>query len=190
MSNTGQRQCENCKKLFTPKEPWHKTCFDCAMKSKPAGGRGAPPNQSGLLKQFDAYLKRLDEQGYFDERGYLRPELRVSDAEMVAKVLVNADTTNGQLRRFFTMARSLEQRLNAGHSFDSIVADIASLQPFVANLIGKQQNVGQRNRLEVLRAFIDTNAHLASQNVQSFHKGFLPHFESVIAYFKYFKPKD
>lgn len=160
------------------------------MQAKGAGGRGSSPNQSGLLEQFDAYLKRLSEQGYFNERGYLRPELRVGDAEMVAKVLVNADTTNGQLRRFFTMSRGLEQRLDAGHSFDSIVADIASLQPFAADLIGKQQNVGLRKRLEVLRKFIDTNADLARQDVRAFQKGFIPHFESVIAYFKYHKPRE
>jgi CRISPR type III-A-associated protein Csm2 len=161
------------------------------MKEKGGGGgRGAPPRQSGLLAQFDGYLKRLREQGYFNEQGHLRPELRVEEADMVARVLADAKVTNSQLRRFFTMSRSLEQRLDAGHSFDSIIADIASLQPFAANLIGKEQNAAQRDKLGVLLRFIDTNAQLARRNVQAFHKGFLPHFESVIAYFKYHQPKD
>ena len=142
------------------------------------------------MEQFNTYLRRLRERGYFNEGGHLRPELRVEDAEMVAKVLVNADTTNGQLRRFFTMSRGLEQRLAAGHSFDSIVADIASLQPFAADLIGKQQKAELRRKLEVLRKFIDTNADLARRDVRAFQKGFIPHFESVIAYFKYYKPRE
>lgn len=189
---TGQRQCESCGRLFKPKEPWHKTCFECAKRAKGAGGggKGVSGSQSGLSEKFNAYLKRLREQGYFNEQGYLRPELRVEDAEMVAKVLADAQVTNGQLRRFFTMSRSLEQRVNAGHSFDSIIADIASLQPFAADLIGKQQTAMLRNKLEVLRDFIDTNAILARQNAQAFHNGFLPHFESVIAYFKYYRPKE
>jgi CRISPR type III-A-associated protein Csm2 len=183
-----QRQCESCNKLFTPKEPHHKRCSDCARKPA-SGGRVAPPDRSNLLPQFDGYLKQLSQHGYFNEQGYLRAELRVEEAEMVARVLVGASVTTAQLRRFFTMARSLEQRLTAGHSFDAIVPDIASLQPFAAALVGREQNLAQRRKLEVLRSFIDTNARLAKQDSRSFHEGFVPHFESVIAYFTYHKVK-
>lgn len=200
----GQRKCADCGKWFQPKEPHHRTCFECAKKARSSsGGRGAgggsgsrggpgggsPPN-SNLTEDFRRYLKQLNATGYFNERGYLRAELRVEDADMVARVLADANVTSGQLRRFFTMARSLEQRLSYNPNFEALIPDIARFQPLAANLIGREQNFNQRRRLEVLRDFIDLNAQKARENKEAFHKGFVPHFESVIAYFKYHKPRD
>jgi CRISPR type III-A-associated protein Csm2 len=192
----GQRQCASCKEWFKPKESYHKTCFDCAQKARGSGGSGGrgvaggPPRNSNLAEDYRRYLKQLSAEGYLNERGHLRAELRVQDADMVAQVLADANVSSGQLRRFFTMARSLEQRLSYSHDFEAIIPDIARFRPLAANLIGREQNFLQRKRLEVLRDFIDLNAQKAMENKVAFHKGFVPHFESVIAYFKYYKPKD
>jgi CRISPR type III-A-associated protein Csm2 len=196
----GQRQCTSCKKWFRPKEDRHKTCYDCAMKAKKEGAssysstqggrpgfRRAPENEEE--NSFALYLSQLREQGYFKD-GNLRTELLVEDAQTVAWELVQAGVTTGQLRRFFTMARSLEQRLAASKDFRVIVPEIASLQPFAAAVVGRGQTEKQRAELETLREFIDTNATQARQSEQAFLKGFLPHFESVMAYFTLFKPKE
>jgi CRISPR type III-A-associated protein Csm2 len=200
--SSGQRKCADCGKWFKPKEPHHKTCFDCAQKARSSSNRGSgggsgsrgqggsSASRSDLTEKFRGYLKQLIEQGYFNERGYLRAELRVEDANMVAQVLARANVTSGQLRRFFTMARSLEQRLSYNPDFEALIPEIARFQPLAANLIGREQNFIQRRDLEVLRDFIDINAQKARENKEAFHKGFVPHFESVIAYFKYHKPKD
>lgn len=187
----GQRQCETCGKWFTPRNPRHTTCFDCFQKARAGGNRPSAPTAgaSNLQAKFDAYLKQLRSDGYFDSEGNLRVSLRVEDADMVAQILANSGITTGQLRRFFTMARSLEQQLNTSGDFPAIVPEIASLQPFAVAVVGKEQNEAQRTRLAVLRDFIDENAQLARQSEQAFRKGFLPHFESVIAYFTFYKPK-
>lgn len=188
---TGPRKCEACGKSFTPKEIWHRTCYDCAMKEKAGGKRPATPapGAAELHSKFNAYLKRLRETGYFDDKGNLLAALRVEDADMVAQVLAGAGVTAGQLRHFFTMARSLEQRLGVSHDFAALVPDIASLQPFTALIIGRAQTDQLRERLKVLRDFIDANAQLARTSEQAFRDGFLPHFESVICYFTLYKPK-
>jgi CRISPR type III-A-associated protein Csm2 len=161
------------------------------MKEK-AGSRrqgASAPATAELHSKFDAYLKRLRETGYFDDKGNLRATLRVEDADTVAQVLAGAGVTAGQLRHFFTMARSLEQRLGVSHNFAGLVPEIASLQPFTALIIGRAQTDQVRERLKVLREFIDTNAQLARTSEQAFRNGFLPHFESVICYFTLYKPK-
>lgn len=188
---TAQRRCETCGRQFTPKENWHRTCFDCAMKDKGGGKRpgGPSPNVGELHSKFQAYLKQLRDKGYFDPKGNLLPSLRVEDADTVAQVLAGAGVTAGQLRHFFTMARSLEQRLGVSHDFAALVPEIASLQPFTALIIGRAQTDQQRERLQVLRDFIDTNAKLARTSEVAFRNGFLPHFESVICYFTLHKPK-
>jgi CRISPR type III-A-associated protein Csm2 len=187
-----QRQCATCKKQFTPKEARHKICFDCFQKERGGGGQG-PAQTAGagnLPADFEAYLDRLHSPGggYFDGKGNLRAELRVEDADMVAQMLARATVTTGQLRKFFTMARSLEQRLRANGDFAAIVPEIASLQPFAAAAVGRERDEGRRARLAALRAFIDVNAALARQNEAAFLKGFVPHFESVIAYFTLHNP--
>jgi CRISPR type III-A-associated protein Csm2 len=189
-----QPRCVHCNKILNDKarEKGFTTCYDCGQKTKTAvantSGVNAQPTEQN---RYSEYLKRLnDSEGhYFDERGNLRVELRVNDAEMVAKELVYAGVTSGQLRRFFTMIRSLEQRLNNTRDFAALVPEIARLQPLVASLIGREQQENKRRRLFVLRDFIDTNAKLAQQNEKAFLQGFLPHFESVIAYFTFYKPK-
>ena len=189
-SNLGERKCEKCGRPFRPKESRHRVCYDCFAKSR--SGSSSPPNPGGGFCQqsrFDAYLERVRTGGYFDERNNLRAELRVEDADMVAHVLAGAGVAAGQLRRFFTMARSLENRLVVGGDFPAIVPKIASLRPFAAMIIGREQNQAQRARLEVLRSFIDTNAQLACASELAFREGFLPHFESVIAYFTLYKPR-
>jgi CRISPR type III-A-associated protein Csm2 len=183
-----KRQCEICKKLFQPKEPWHKTCFDCAQKER-ADPRKANGISGELQQKFDGYLKQLSSRGYFDERENLRAAFRVEDAQLVAQVLAQGGVTTSQLRRFFTMARALEQRLGISMDFPTLVPEIARFQPMVASLVGREQNQRQRDQIRVLQQFIDCNAVKARESEQSFRKGFLPHFEAVVAYFTYYKPK-
>lgn len=193
MATIGERiggpRCEVCGKPL--KDSKYKKCRDCAQKARSGGGKssGTSSTNTGLQSIFDAYLNQLNKDGYFDAKGNLREELVVKDADMVAEVLVRAGVTANQLRRFFTMSRSLEHKLDVSKDFEAIKPEIAKLQPFAAALIGKEQKAEQRARLEALRDFIDVNAQKARESEQAFRKGFLSHFESVIAYFTLYKPK-
>ena len=86
--------------------------------------------------KLDDYLNRLGKTGYFDAKGNPLPEHRVQDADMVAQMFADAGVTAGQLRKFFTMARSLEQQLDVHGNFATLVPELVRLQPIVAVLIG------------------------------------------------------
>jgi CRISPR type III-A-associated protein Csm2 len=193
MATIGERingpRCEVCGKPL--KDSKYRKCRECAQKARPGGSKSVGPSSPsvGLQSRFDAYLKQLDKDGYFDANENLREELVVEQADMVAQVLVRAGVTTNQLRRFFTMSRSLEHQLDVSKDFNAIKPEIAKLQPFAAALIGKEQKAEQRTRLDALRDFIDVNAQKARESEQAFCKGFLSHFESVIAYFTLYKPK-
>lgn len=181
--------CAKCGKQFRPRDPRHKTCYDCFQKSRgPQRETKSSVRPDNLNAEFSAYLKELRERGYFNDKGYLRSELVVEKAEMVAQKLVRAEVTMGQLRRFFTMARSLERRAQTAASFDELEPEIAGFHKFAASVVGRAQKKGGHGNIEALRDFIDENVTLARQNQKSFLKGFLPHFESVIAYFTLHSP--
>ena len=123
-------------------------------------------------------------EGYFEDedRQYVRPEVLDALAIDVAKVL---DTANPpmpmhQLRRFFNKARGSEAKLDRGGDFRAVQADILGFKRAVAYQVGR----GLVSR-EFL-AFIERNVTLALEDEKSFRKGFLPHFETVLAYFVYF----
>jgi cold shock protein len=122
--------------------------------------------------------------GYFeqkeDEKSYLRPEVLDSLAIDVAKALGGREMKAHQLRRFFNKARGIEAKLDREKDFEAIKADIYGFKRDVA------YQVGRRVVPDEFRRFIERNVELAVQDEKSFRKGFLQHFESVLAYFVYY----
>ena len=188
---TGQRKCQTCGQPFVPREAHHTRCSNCVGKGKAGDStsQNPRPQRDNLRADFEAYLKRLNEGGYFDAEKNLREELIVKDADLVARVLASGGITASQLRRFFNMSRGIEQQLENTGNFKALVPRIAKLQPFAAALIGKEQNERKRKELEVLLDFIDVNAQKGRESEKAFRDGFLEHFESVVAYFTFYKPK-
>src|SRR5581483_9146872 len=127
--------------------------------------------------------------GYFDDpkRGVLRADLLTTTASQVAEALVNADASMGQVRRYFTMARSLQDRLDSAHAFDEIANELRRMKANVAAVVGRVNDERQRERLaQTLKVFIDRNVDAAVLDRAAFLKGFLPHFECVLAFFIWF----
>jgi len=120
-------------------------------------------------------------EGYFDAKGNLRPEVITDLAEEAARALGNArpGMASTQLRRFYNKTRFIKQKLDTGTPWDKVVSDIHSLKRDAANAVGKE------NAPRIFKDFIDVNVQLAVQNKESFIRGFLQHFESVVAYRKY-----
>lgn len=149
------------------------------------GGRSGPPQGRPVVPRLpEGYLK----DGYFDAKGNIRCELVSDLAETVAKALGNAGVTSGQLRRFFGQVRALERDLRRG-SFPESCGRIEALKAKAANYAGRGTNRDEREKREVLKAFIDRNVGLAmADSGKGFLKGFVPHFESVVAYYKYHFP--
>lgn len=147
--------------------------------------KNTPKGEQAVNLEIDSplgpnYLK----DGYFykkegDDKLYLRPEIIDELAIEIAKVLGNRGLKSHQLRRFFNKARGIENRLRQ-EGFEYIKPDIYSFKRDVA------YQVGRGVVPEVFQRFIDRNVELAVQDRDSYVKGFLRHFESVLAYFVYF----
>jgi len=154
--------CADCGKEFEAREAYHRLCPDCWGKQR----RG--PRFPG------DYLKG----GYFDEEGQVKPAVVDTWAEEVAKVLGRSGITSHQLRRFFNQLRAAEAKLDT-QSFSAVRSDILSLKRDAAYAVGR--GVVKDN----FKQFIDRNVELAVQDEASFRKGFIEHFQSVLAYFTY-----
>jgi CspA family cold shock protein len=146
---------------------------------EPAGGSELSTTRTSFT--LDAgYLG----EGYFEdeEKQYLRPEVLDSLAIDVAKVLGTANPAMSmhQLRRFFHKARAIEAKLDREADFRAVKPDIVSFKRDVAHQVGRGLVPAE------FQAFINCNVALAMEDKTSFSRGFLPHFESVLAYFVYF----
>jgi CRISPR type III-A-associated protein Csm2 len=146
-------------------------------------GRYPPGREQRPPSLPQGYLQ----DGYFDDNGNIRCDLLTQTAEQVAKVLGRSGVTSTQLRRFFTQVRSIERELGP-KTFPKLMPQIQSLQPAVANYVGRGRNQQEREARENFKRFIDCNVELATRNEKNFEKGFIPHFESVVAYYKYHFP--
>jgi len=176
------------------------------------GGGHTPPNR-GSLTVADGYLR----DGYFDEHGHVRrtiieitgPLTPTSDS-MVARAVYalkndrassqrgsESGVAYGQLYRFFQQARAIERRYLNGEPFDALLADLAALRPKVAVIVGR--GVAPR----AFKDFIDTNVTCVEQagdilthieatrrRPEALRKGFLPHYQSVLCYYKFYTPKS
>jgi len=179
-------RCEDCGKPL--RDSRYSKCYECSQRARESGGRSAGPS-----RQFESYLSRLAELGYFEKRApqekpRMRRELITEEADMVARTLADAGVAAGPLRRFFTRARYLEQRLGE-EGWDAVANELTRFDPLVTSLVGRAANSQQRQGLELLRKFVCANVALAEDSEENFRKGFVPHFESVIAYFTYYKPR-
>ena len=124
---------------------------------------------------------------YFDDKGNIKCDLLTGTAESLAKDFGYSGITSTQLRRFFIQVRAIERQLGQ-KEFPELVPSIQGLRSLVANYVGRGKNTQERQRREYLKRFIDDNVALATRDEKHFKKGFVPHFESIVAYFKYHFP--
>lgn len=145
-------------------------------------GKGQPPRP--LAPRLPAnYLTK----GYFDQSGNLHEELIIDHAQQCARAFGARETLNkmgtSQLRRFFGHARAAEMKLNMTNDFPAAKLEIKKLIPFASEASSK------RKVPECFLEFIEKNVHLV-QDEKSFRKGFMQHFEAVVAFFYYLYPKQ
>jgi CRISPR type III-A-associated protein Csm2 len=134
-----------------------------------------PPQQESSQTLLPAgYLK----DGYFDKDGNLFPQVIQDWPEMLAKIFVREKLTSTQLRRFFNRARAIQQQ---SMPFARLKEDILSIKPIAA------ASVGRETAPPIFKEFIDKNIHLAVESLDSFQRGFITHFQSVVAYLKYYE---
>lgn len=124
------------------------------------------------------------QNGYFDAKGNLWPEIIQQWPDEIARIFKNNNLTSNQLRRFFNRARALEQELKT-KTFERLKEDIAVLKPIAA------ASVGRKTAPEIFKQFMDRNIELVirSSISDTFTRGFLTHFQSIVAYLKYYEEK-
>ncbi|MFB6272241.1 MAG: type III-A CRISPR-associated protein Csm2 [Salinibacter sp.] len=176
-----QKTCEQCGRTFDAKNPNHRFCPEC-FQSRRRGGSGGnrPQLPNGYLG--DGYFRDPDER-------VMHPELLTTQAEAVAQAFAQADVSQSQVRRYYTMVRSLKNQLDAGERFDRVANKLREMKANVAAIVGREDNKRRRAQLDAtLKTFIDRNVDAAVDDEAAFLEGFVPHFQTVLAYFYYHKP--
>jgi len=124
------------------------------------------------------------QNGYFDSQGNLWPEIIQQWPDEIAQTFRDGRLTTTQLRRFFNQARALEKELKT-KTFERLKEDVATLKPIAA------ASVGRKTAPDIFKQFIDRNVDLVlrSPDSDALVRGFLTHFQSVVAYLKYYEEK-
>ena len=149
---------------------------------RPGQRRGPPsgPRPEGSPGIPGGYLSG----GYFDEGGNLKVEVVGDWAKAIASALIGPNPRqprmkSARLRNFYTKSKQIERKLDAGESFESLRAEIASLERDAAGAVGRG------NAPNEFKSIMDANVKEALQSEAAFRQGFLEHFQSIVAFHKY-----
>ncbi len=170
-------KCETCGKVIVPGDPQYTVCGDCYQKEEPRG--------EGQQKQGAADFAE-DYPDYFDEQGVLKCVYVTTGAEYIAARLGaerNPPMTMHQLRAFYQHVRLQEDALNNQCSFREVRKQLCALKPIARERAEKKkiphyfESFISRNVDKVVANADDENAFR-----DSFVKGFVEHFQAVVAY--------
>jgi len=153
-------------------------CLSFEVEDAPRGPRAASL-ETGWPK---GYL----EGGYFETVGgekQVKPAVVDEWADAVAQILESGKMKAHQLRRFFNKARAIERKLDREASFARVVTDIHTFKRDAAYAVSRQVAPTE------FKECIDRNVGFAVQDEDSFRRGFLEHFQSIVAYFTYYSWK-
>lgn len=145
---------------------------------RPQGNRrgGPPPGRPGergpAANPFPSGYPK-----YFTSEGHLRVEMVTDEAENLAMCFESDKLKRHQLRSFYDYAKRQLQRLAYGVPFGEVHPEIARLKALAADRAGRAENALPQS----FKQFIDRNVEATTDKV-SFQKGFMPHFEAVVAY--------
>lgn len=131
--------------------------------------RGVSQIPPGLSQD---YLK----SGYFEEDACPRREVLLDWPKDIAQRLARGMEPT-QLRRFYNAARQIERKLDATGDYGCAKGDLWRL------LALAQEAVKKRKAPPLFGEFMERNAREATKSEAHFRKGFLPHFECLVAYF-------
>jgi CRISPR type III-A-associated protein Csm2 len=163
--NSGERQCTDCGRPFTPREPKHRRCPECAKAYAGRSGSRSPAFPDGY-------------PDYFDADGNLKCEYVTDLAQTIAAHLGQErqpQMTTHQLRAFYSHVKRLESSMSSDRPFKEIYPDICKLKPFAEERSAK----GKIPRYFV--EFICRNVDKAIDQ-KSFQSGFIEHFQALVAY--------
>ncbi|MBA4602060.1 type III-A CRISPR-associated protein Csm2 [Thermoactinomyces mirandus] len=115
--------------------------------------------------------------GYYDEKGNMRREIIVEDAQRVAKELEKVGMTSTSLRRFYNKVMAIKTKMSIEKDFEVVRPMIDKLVPIVS------YNVKRKVIPDSFESFIKANVAHARKSHTDF-LGFFEHFQCVIAFSK------
>lgn len=133
------------------------------------------PSSKGSRGLPQGYLQ----EGYFNEKGYLREELITTQAREIALAFERQNMKITALRKFFNKIKLITRRFSfqADYDFDQALPEILELEPYAAYTA----NRGVMPYIFV--EFITRNVERAKADKKAFCDGFAKHCEYVVAYF-------
>lgn len=124
------------------------------------------------------------ESGYLDKRENVLPEVIQDWPKQIAQTFRRGGLSSTQLRRFFNKVRAIEGKWKAKPekgNWDRLKEEILALKPLAAVAVGK------RNAPDIFNTFMELNVGQAVKSPDAFLRGFVIHFQSIVAYTKYFE---
>lgn len=136
-------------------------------------------NADSPLTEYFNFLKT----GYFDKSSegfYLRTELIVKYPLFLAEYFTKDSDKNkpSQIRKFFDQCKLIETKFKISRDFKSVVSELMQIIP-LAN------NAKQKNHIsDEFFQYLQLNINEGIKSEEDFKKGFIPHFQCLIGYFK------
>lgn len=126
----------------------------------------------------DKFIKDL-ENGYFNDNGYIKPEYQVEYPQQLAGFFAGQGEQNkiAQIRKFFDQIRLSEGKFKLRKDFNAIMPELYELIPLLEST---------KNRKHITQEFQDyltANINEAVKTAKNFEKGFIPHFQALVAYY-------
>jgi CRISPR type III-A-associated protein Csm2 len=130
---------------------------------------------------LDYYFEEL-ESGYFidDKNQNLKPQLIIQYPKQLAEIF-QKDKKNkpAQIRKYFDSCRLIEGKFKLNNDFNYVISELLKLVPLLNNARGKDYISND------FYEFFEKNVIEAIKSKEHFQKGFIPHFESIIGYYKH-----
>lgn len=163
------------------KEPEEGDLVEYDQKVLPNGKKNA--ENVRFIKKGSALPAEYEDEiinGYFNEKGCLKESLIIKYPQQLANLFsldqkVNKPT---QIRKYYDYCKNLEGILKIKNDFSCIVADLYQLIPLTNNAMNKG------NISVAFRDFLEININQAVKSEKNFLEGFIPHFQSLIGYYK------
>lgn len=163
------------------KEPEIGDIVEYNQKILPAGKKNAL-NVKFVRKSTSLPIEYEEEilDGYFNEKDSLKESLIIKYPKALAEQFSKEPKINKptQIRKYYDYCKNLEGILKIKNDFNSILSELYQLVPLTNNALNKG------NISVSFKDFIELNIHQAVKSEKNFTEGFLPHFQSLLGYYR------
>lgn len=146
------------------------------------GGKKNAENVKFIKKSSSLPVEYEDElnSGYFNESGNLKDSLIIKYPKLLANVFSKDPSVNksAQLRKYYDYCKNKEGILKINNDFNKIRSELLQLLPLAEDALRR------KNISKPFRDFIEININEAVKSEKNFIDGFIPHFQSLIGYYK------